>query len=98
MAVATGFSAVADAETHPTVSSADGPSLAAVNCGESQAQDSHCTDACQMGLCHIGHCSFISAAPVLVSDLLLQVENGLSSHSIIESPVLDGLRRPPRPA
>lgn len=73
--------------------------VAQLLCDDPHASDQHekCTDPCHVGLCHIGHCSFVSnQTDVQMSHAnLASVVSGFSQ-TAVEGPVLEGLRRPPR--
>lgn len=60
-------------------------------------ENSECADPCHVGRCHFGHCVVIFQDPALP---ILSLENDKVRYfelsSLVKSPSLEGLRRPPR--
>jgi len=56
-----------------------------------------CGDPCHYGHCHFGHCSFVfSERPLRLAAQDLSNLFYVMDQSMVESPFLEGLRRPPR--
>lgn len=98
MALASNGSSLLDSDNFP-VSRDTGASIASIQSSDlssPSSEGSHCSDACHLGFCHIGHCAFPSTSPVHLSFPLIEMKLSPSDPLAFEAPSLDGLRRPPR--
>ncbi|MDZ4660137.1 MAG: hypothetical protein SGJ18_00825 [Pseudomonadota bacterium] len=56
----------------------------------------HCSDPCHVGNCHFGHCAYPPAPVFSLNFNAFFLEYDMGSLSIPPTPVISGLKRPPR--